>query len=99
MLFKSFLKNTNVPQKYTFWIASAGLIVVLLNNHLYLGMLQKREKEMHEMEIKASAKEEGQNKRDRLLRLWEMELMQREKDVKSLIDAAKIERKKLPSAG
>lgn len=85
MPIKDYLSKFDIPPKVSFVVALVCLLVVLLNNHLYLESIAEREKFLQEETLKIQAREESSAKRERTLRLWEAEVMDREREVSRLI--------------
>lgn len=87
MPLKDLADKLTFSPRAAFWIALSCLVIVLLNNYVYLQMLEDRDKAMSEETIRLQTRETAILNRERVLRLWEIELLQREKDFSELIRA------------
>ena len=95
MSLKDLADNFPIHPRISLWAPIICLAIVLLNNHVYLRMLETKEKENQEFFVKLQARENAAISRERVLRNWEMELMQRERDFGEIMRKAKV----APSAG
>ncbi len=86
MLIPELFKQMQVSPRVSFWISSAALCIVLLNNHIYMANVQAREKEAHLLMERNIAEQDALGKRERVLRTWEMQLLARETELKALIE-------------
>lgn len=72
---KEVIDKISFSPRVSFWLSLVCLAIVLLNNHVYLRMLETTEKKQAEGEIKIQARESALVARERILRLWEVELI------------------------
>lgn len=86
MAIKDILETIDISPKVNFLITASCLLFVLANNHFYLNSLAQKEKDNREREEKIQIQEEGLLKKERTLRLWEIELISREKDLSRVIE-------------
>lgn len=87
---RDMLDKFDVHPKVSLWITMACLFIVLTNNHLYLAGLQEREKALREDEARVELKEAGIEKKERVMRLWELELRDREKEVSKMLAEIRV---------
>lgn len=85
MPWKEALEKIDVPPKTSLIVTVMALVFVLLNNYVYLKTIQDRDQKLTEEMIRIQTREDAMIKRERVLRLWEMELLQKEKDVSEMI--------------
>lgn len=90
---KELFDKLSFSPKISLGISIGSLAFVLLNNHIYLKSLQDREQKLSSEESKLDLREEGNAKKERTLKIWEMELMQREDEVKRILEIIKAKQK------
>lgn len=84
--FKELFDNIDIPPRISLYITILCFIFVMANNHIYLRSVEEREKQARDALQLVGLREDGNTKKERTLRLWEMELLQREKDVSKILE-------------
>lgn len=82
-------KDLQVSPRVSFWVSIFALVIVLFNNHVVMTRVDAQEKKNEAKAEQNIADEKNLARRERLLRAWETELINREREVRDLISEAK----------
>lgn len=93
MPFRVLFDKVSVSPRVSFWIAVVSLVLVLLNNHIYLKSVQDRETLAETKYKDYEKKVEALIEQERKLKIWEMQLDMRENEIRKLLSDSAARRR------
>lgn len=96
-MIKELLDKVTFSQRTTVALCFISLILVLLNNYVFLKILEDREARVTAQDIKITARENALVSRERILRLWEIELIAKGEQCRE-VDTSQPKQKPSPAS-
>lgn len=82
-------RNIQVSPRVSFWISVFSLSFVLFNNHVVMTRVDAQEKAAHALMEQNINEQKTLARRERLLRAWESELINREREFSAFLKDAR----------